>query len=80
MIDFSDTVKIAKTMEHLEEWEAAAVAWNQAKIKTGNDYSFQIKACKLLAEASKMEKELPKRRPDMLIRFDGKRTLIEGKS
>lgn len=79
MIDFSETTKIAKTMEQLEQWEAAAAAWNQAMKKSGEDYSFQVNACNLLAQTARMEREIPKRRPDVLIRFGSKNITTESK-
>lgn len=79
-MDFSESVKIAKTLEELEQWEAAAAAWNQAQNNSGNpDYQFLADACLLIAKTQEMDKEIPKRNPDILMRVDGKESLIETK-
>jgi hypothetical protein len=80
-MNFNESVKIAKALEDMDQWEAAAAAWDQAKKKSGDtDFQFMADACLLIAKAQEMDKEIPKRSPDILMRVNNKESIIEIKN
>lgn len=65
-MDFSATVKTARTLESLDEFEAAEAVWEKAAA-WNPDYLFQVQACHIIVEAKQMTKELPQKRTTRCI-------------
>jgi len=74
------SVNRAKKLQNQEKWQEATNAWNHIAEHFNTDYQFQADACKIIAEAVKMQEEIPVRRPNVLMVMSGNiRTIMEPK-
>ncbi len=70
------SVNRAKKLQKKEKWQEATKAWNKIVDIFDPAYQFQADACKIIAEAVKMQEEIPVRRPTTLMVMSGDKHII----